>query len=181
VQDERELVRRAQHGEPEAFSALYEQHFDKIYRYVVLKVGSRADAEDLTQQAFIRALESIGSYRWRGLPFSSWLFRIAHNQVVDHLRKKGREKRAPFEEAMAVSTADPAQVAEQRLTLERLSEACKQLTEAQREVVYLRFGSELSVAETAGAMHRSQGAVKALQHDAVRRLRRIVFPSDSDV
>ena len=82
---------------------------------------------------------------------------------------------------MAVSTANPAQVAEQRLTLDRLNEACKQLTEAQREVVYLRFGSELSVAETAGVMHRSQGAVKALQHDAVKRLRRIVFPSDSDV
>lgn len=67
-------MRRVQRGEPEAFEQLYEAHFDRIYRYIVLKVSNQADAEDLTQQVFLKALESIGSFRWRGVPFSSWLF-----------------------------------------------------------------------------------------------------------
>jgi len=181
VQQEESLVRRAQQGEPEAFAQLYEAHFDKMHRYIVLRVRNQADAEDLTQQVFLKALESIGSYRWRGMPFSSWLFRIAHNQVVDHFRKRRKEKRTlPLDEARTVSGADPALLAEQRLRLEQLAVAYQQLTEAQREVISLRLAGGLSVAETAKVMGKSEGAVKVLQHDALVKLRRILSSSNEE-
>ena len=180
MQQEERLVQRAKQGEPQAFEQLYEAYFDKIYRYVVLKVGNRADAEDLTQQVFLKALESIGSFRWRGVPFSSWLFRIAHNQVVDYFRKKSREKALPLDEARTVSVSDPAALAELRLKVEQLAAACEQLSEAQREVISLRFAGGLSVAETAKAMGRGDGAARVLQHEALVRLRRILSPGNEE-
>jgi len=179
VQSEEDLVRRAQRGDTEAFAQLCEAHFDKIYRYIALKVRNRADAEDLTQQAFLKATEALGSYRWKGLPFASWLFRIAHNQVIDHFRKMSKESGVPLDEAITVAPDDPVSITEQRMTMAQLTAACEQLSEAQREVIYLRFGSELSIAETARAMCRREGAIKALQHDAVVKLRRIVFQDEA--
>lgn len=178
--EEELLVRRAQQDEPEAFAQLFERYFDSLYRYIVLRVGNRADAEDLTQQTFLKALESIKSYSCRGLPFSSWLFRIAHNQTVDHYRKRSKEQSIPLEETRALANDDPASLAEQRITMAQLAEACQQLTEAQREVIYLRFSSELSVAETARTMGKREGAVKVLQHDAVRKLRKIFEARSGD-
>jgi len=180
VQNEEGLVRQAQKGNPEAFAQLFEAHFDSLYRYIALKVGNRADAEDLTQQTFLKALESIGSYRWRGLPFSSWLFRIAHNQTVDYYRKRSKEQNIPLDETRALASDDPASLAEQRITLSQLAVACQQLTEAQREVIYLRFGNEMSVAETAKIMGKREGAVKVLQHDAVKKLRKIFEARNGD-
>jgi len=182
VQHEMDLVGRARKGDANAFEQLYEAHFDRIYRYVVLRVGSRADAEDITQQVFVKALESIGSFRWRGVPFASWLYRIARNQIVDHYRKKSRTETAPLDEARTASTADPVDIAERRLKLEELAAACRQLPETQREVVLLRFAGGLSVAETARAMGKSEGATKVLQHEALKKLRRILssISGDSD-
>ena len=118
MQREEELVHRAQRHDAGAFGQLYEEHFDRIYRYIVLRVRNEADAEDLTQQVFLKALEHIGSYHYRGMPFASWLFRIAHNQVVDHWKKKSREKvklltQDEMAEAGALSDDDPAALAEQ--------------------------------------------------------------------
>lgn len=183
MQREEDLVRRAQRQDPEAFGQLYEQHFDRIYRYVVLRVRHKADAEDLTQQVFLKALEHIGSYRCRGMPFASWLFRIAHNQVVDHWKKKSREKvklvtQDEVAEAGAVSSDDPAALAEQSFGLEQLAAACGQLSDGQREVISLRFAGGLSVAETAKVMGKREGAVKVLQHAALKKLRRILLPGE---
>jgi RNA polymerase sigma-70 factor (ECF subfamily) len=180
VHSEEDLVLRAQRGDAEAFSLLCEAHFDKIYRYISLKVRNRADAEDLTQQAFLKATEAIGSYRWKGLPFASWLFRIAHNQVVDQYRKMSKEAEVPLDEAITVAPDDPVSLTEQRMTLAQLAAACDRLSEMQREIIYLRFGSELSIAETARVMGKREGAIKALQHDAVVKLRRIVFEDETE-
>lgn len=181
VHREEDLVRRAQRREPEAFGQLYEEHFDRIYRYIMLRVRSQADAEDLTQQVFLKALENIGSYRWRGMPFASWLFRIAHNLVVDYWKKKSREKVAavaPEEiDEMAPSQDDPAARAELNFDMKQLAEACEHLTDAQREIISLRFAGGLSVAESAKVMGKSEGAVKVLQHAALVRLRRILCPT----
>jgi RNA polymerase sigma-70 factor (ECF subfamily) len=84
VQDEESLVRRAKENDEAALTQLYEENFDKIYRYIVLKIGDRTEAEDMTQQVFLKAFKSISGYRSRGSQFSSWLFRIAHNQMVDY-------------------------------------------------------------------------------------------------
>ena len=182
---EEDLVRRAQRREPEAFGQLYEEHFDRIYRYVILRVRNQAEAEDITQQVFLKALENIGSYRWRGMPFASWLFRIAHNLVVDHWKKKSREKVAavaPEEiDEMAASPNDPAALAELSFDIRQLAAACEQLTDGQREIVSLRFAGGLSVAEAAKVMGKSEGAVKVLQHAALVKLRRILCPTGEEV
>jgi len=179
---EESLIQRAKKGEPEAFEQLYEANFDRIYRYLLLKVRNRADAEDMTQQVFLKALESIGSFRWRGVPFSAWLFRIARNQAVDYFRKKSKQAMLPLDEARSVSMADidPVALAEQKLRIEQLAVACQSLSEAQREVISLRFAGGLSVAETAKAMGKSEGAVKVSQHDAIVKLRLILSSSGGE-
>lgn len=179
---EESLVQRAKQGEPEAFEQLYEAHFDRIYRYLLLKVRNRADAEDMTQQVFLKALESVRSFHWRGVSFSAWLFRIAHNQAVDHFRTKGKQKTLPLDEARSVSMTDidPVALAEQELRIEELATACQRLSEAQQEVISLRFAGGLSVAETAKTMGKSEGAVKVLQHEAIVKLRRILSASGGE-
>ncbi len=172
MQDEQSLVRRAQQRDQEAWATLYEEHFDKIYRYVALKIGNEIEAEDMAQQVFLKALRSISSFKWKGEPFSAWLFRIAHNQVVDYLRKRTKQSTIPLDESLAVSGSDPQQLAERKLDIEQLTLATRQLTQAQREVISLRFAGELSLAEVAKVMGKSQGAVKALQHSAIVALRK---------
>ena len=83
VQDEQSLVQRAQQHDQEAFAQLYEEYFGKIYRYVSLRIGNQAEAEDMTQQVFLSAIKSISSFKWRNIPCSAWLFRIRHNKAVD--------------------------------------------------------------------------------------------------
>jgi RNA polymerase sigma-70 factor (ECF subfamily) len=174
VQIEESLVERAKQHDQEAFAQLYERHFDRIYRYLVLKVGDETEAEDMTQQVFLNALQSISSFKWKGVSFSAWLFRIAHNQAVDFLRRKSKRATVPLDESLAASDSNPQLLTEQRLDIKQLVGATQKLTKAQREVIALRFASGLSVAEVAKAMGKSQGAVKALQHSAVVSLRRVM-------
>ena len=115
MQDEESLVRRAQQQDKEAFAQLYEANFNKIYRYVVIRIGNKTEAEDVAQQVFLNALRSISSFKWKGVSFSAWLFRIAHNQAVDFLRKKTRRTSVPLDESLAASDINPQLVAEQRL------------------------------------------------------------------
>ena len=172
MQDEKSLVQRAKQQDKEAFAQLYEAHFDKIYRYVVIRIGNKTEAEDVTQQVFLKALKSISSFRWQGVPFSAWLFRIAHNQVVDYFRKNKKRVTVPLDESLVSHEGDPQSTAERKLDIEQLVDATKQLTGAQREVISLRFAGELPVAEVAKIMGRSEGAVKALQHSAIVSLRK---------
>ena len=172
MQDEESLVRRAQQQDQEAFAQLYEANFDKIYRYVALRIGNKTEAEDVTQQVFINALKSISSFKWKGVPFSAWLFRIAHNQMVDYLRKKTRQATAPLDESLVSHDDNPQLAVERKLDIEQLGAATRYLTKAQREVISLRFAGELSIAEVAKVMGKSQGAVKALQHSAIVALRK---------
>ena len=174
MQDEESLVRRAQQRDQVALTQLYEENFDKIYRYIVLKIGDRTEAEDMTQQVFLNALKSISSYKWKGMPFSSWLFCIAHNQVVDYYRKKSKRATVPLDESIAAGNSDPGKVAERKIEIEQMAQAAKQLTKAQQEVISLRFAGDLSIAEVARVMHKSEGAIKALQHSAIMALRRIM-------
>jgi len=172
VQDEESRVQRAKQGDGQAFTQLYEDHFDRIYRYVALKIGDKAEAEDMTQQVFLNALQSISSFKWKGIPFSAWLFRIAHNQIVDYLRKKGKQVAVPLNESLVSSDSNPQLMAERSLDIKQLLLATRQLTETQREVISLRFAGELSIAQVAKIIGKSQGAVKALQHSAIAALRK---------
>ena len=173
---ERDVVSREIKGDGEAFAQLYEEHFDRIYRYVYLKVGNQAEAEDLTQEVFVKALEAIGSYKWRDLPFASWLFRIAHNQVVDYFRKQGKVEKVALEDDITlVSGSNPALMAERELEIEEVINSVKKLSPAQRDVISLRFGAGLSVAEVAKVLEKSMGTVKALQYNGVAALKKMLL------
>jgi len=180
VQDEQNLVRRAQEQDQEAFAELYEAYFDKIYRYIVLKIGDRTEAEDMTQQVFLKVLKSLPSYKWKDVPFSAWLYRIAHNQVVDYFRKTSRQQSIELTEAITPDDPDenPEHQTELKADINHLVKATRQLSKAQQEVIALRFSSDLPVAEVARLMGKSEGAVKALQHSAVVALRKIMLTAE---
>ena len=173
MQDEESLVRRAQQRDTEAFSRLYEAYFDKIYRYIVMRVRNETEAEDMTQQVFMKMLQSISSYKSRGVPFSSWLYRIAHNQVVDFLRQQNKKATVDIEGLPIQDMGeDPQHIMEKEIDIEQLKQATRKLTASQQEVLSLRFAGELSIAECAQIMGKSEGAIKALQHSAVLALRK---------
>jgi len=180
VHDEGDLVRRATQGDQQAFAQLYEAHFDRIYRYVSIRIGDKVEAEDMTQQVFVNALHSISSFKWQGKPFTAWLFRIAHNQVVDYLRRKKRQPATLLNESLPSRDSNPQTVAELSLDIECLSRATQRLTKAQREVISLRFAGGLSTIEVARIMGKSQGAIKALQHSAIVTLRKVLLVRDDE-
>ncbi len=172
---EEALVHRAINGDPEAFGDLYVQHLDKIYRYVAYRVGNERRAEDLTEQIFLKAWEAIGDYKPRGHPFSSWLYRIAHNAVVDHYRATKEETSL---ESVAFSLADDSPGPEDRLMKKRevssLLEALRQLSEEKQELIILRFVEGLSHARVAEILNKSEGACRVMQHRALASLSEIL-------
>ncbi len=175
------LVRRAQTGDAAAFGELYEACYDRIYRYVAFKCGSRMEAEDLTSDVFLKMIESIGKFRFQGYPFTSWLYRIAHNVVVDHFRRKGRRPTTTLDAARHAtdgSHADMERIAEIGWSMRQVSDAMESLTDLQREVITLRFAAGLSIMETAQVVGRRQNAVKSLQHAGIRKLRRAMAPPE---
>ena len=173
------LVRMAQEGDTSSFGELYERFFDQIYRYVSFKTGSPSEAEDITGEVFVRMLESIHKFKWQGHPFSSWLFRIAHNLVVDHFRRKGKRNVVSLDnttinvEAVAVDVDNHIDT---EMSMDEVRKAMVGLTDLQKEVISLRFAAGLSVAETAEAVGKKENAVKALQHAGLKKLRRFLNP-----
>ena len=177
-----DLVMKAQGGDQSSFALLYERFFDQIFRYVSFKTGSLTEAEDITGEVFVRMIESIHRFKWQGHPFSSWLFRIAHNLIVDYFRKKGKKALVPLEGA--AENLPSAQVdVDGRLDIElamyEIRGAMKGLTDLQREVISMRFAGGLSVAETARAIGKKDNAVKALQHAGLKKLRKMLVAEDS--
>jgi RNA polymerase sigma-70 factor (ECF subfamily) len=173
--DEEVWVRRAQHGEAGALTYLFESNFDRVYRYAFVRLQDHAEAEDVTQQVFERMLESIKRYEPRGAPFASWLFRIAHNLIVDQVRRSRSGERAI--DAVRASTLpdDPEEDALIRLEGSEVRVLMARLNDSQRQVLELRFAAQLNVAETADAMQRSVDAVKSLQYSALKTLRALML------
>ena len=171
--DERALVERAQNGDGEALEELYLLHFDRIYGYLQMTVGNRHDAEDLTNQTFVKMLERIDGFEWRKVPFSAWLFRIAHNLAVDHFRARRRwqpEEDPPEPlDAESRSAEDEALHAIGRGSMLELIE---ELSDDQQQVLTLKFGFNFSNGEAATILGKTEGAVKSLQHRALASLQR---------
>ena len=171
------LVDGAQKGDQASFAALYEHFFDRIYRYVNFKLRDPVEAEDVTGEVFLKMLESIHSFKWQGFPFSSWIFRIAHNLVVDHFRRKGKRPTVYLDEvsqSVGAYSWDLDGFIDRKLTLGEVYGAMSGLTDLQREVITLRFAGELSLAETAEVVGRKANAVKALQHAGLKKLRSLI-------
>lgn len=179
--DERSWVERARTGDPEAVGWLYERYFDRIYKYIYLKVGDPTDAEDLTEQVFLKMIEAISNFQWQGSTFSSWLYRIAHNQVIDTLRQHTRRPQValePVADVLASDGDDPYRLAERSDFRDHLREAMGQLTDLQAQVISLKFAGEMSNAEVAHVLNRTEGAVKALQYSALQNLQKLMVHHD---
>jgi len=171
--NEEELVRRAVRGDAEAFGDLYVRYLDDIYRYIFYKVRDERRAEDLTERVFIKAWEAIEGYELRGYPLSSWLYRIAHNAVVDHYRSSREEESL---DAVAFTLADkspgPEQTVIERREVSRLLEAIAELSEEKQRLIILRFVEGLSHAQAAQILGKSEGACRVIQHRALLALSR---------
>jgi RNA polymerase sigma-70 factor, ECF subfamily len=171
----RDLVERAQRGDRTALEELYLLHFDRIYSYLHMSVGSRHDAEDLTTQTFVKMLESIGRFRWKSVPFSAWLFRIAHNLAMDHFRAKRRWQ--PEEEPPEPVGAEETSAEDQAFAAmgnASLLELIARLSPEQRHVLTLKFVFRFSNGEAAAILGKTEGAVKSLQHRALSSLQKHV-------
>jgi RNA polymerase sigma-70 factor, ECF subfamily len=168
------LIQRAQCGEAEAFGELYEQHLAAIYRYVFYRVGQVAEAEDLTELVFLKAWQALGQYRRRDVPFSAWLYRIAHNVVID--RYRSHRDMVPLDDQTDLH--DPAAGLEEWIIglemSEVLAQAIAQLPPDHQQVLVLRFINGLNHTETSRVLGRSEEAVRVLQHRALNELRAIL-------
>ena len=154
--------------------SLYDEYYTKIAHYAFVRIGDRTEAEDLAGEVFLKALESLKSYEERGIPMQAWLFRIAHNLVVDHLRKAAKRKTVSIDTVQIEAEADPAILADKNIELEKVAGAMEQLTPEQREVLRLRFFGGLTSKEAGSILNKSDGAVREMQRAAVEKLRRLL-------
>ena len=172
---ERALVDAARAGDEAALAELYNLYFPRVYRYIIARMGNPYDAEDLTEEVFLRVLDAIERFQWREAPFSAWLFRIAHNAVISQRRKEGaRGRSSPLSDALPMNSQGPDEMVENRIILNEVMRTAETLPEAQRRVIGLRFAAGLTVAETAQAMGKGEGSVKVIQHKAIAKLREIL-------
>lgn len=163
---ERELIEAAQ-KDPTRFAELYEDNFERVYAYVAQRVRSRDAAQDVTAEVFHSALANLGSYQWRGVPFSAWLLRIAANAISDRWQSAAREQGKPAPEEPAHANISLEDVEESA----RLFRLVDKLPGEQRRVVQMRFAEEKSIREIAVALGKTEGAIKQLQFRALESLR----------
>lgn len=170
--DERDLVERAKR-DPEAFGLLYERYVAQIYRYLYYRTGNHQDAEDLTARTFYRALEHLPRYQERGLPFTAWLYRIAHNIVVNWQRDRRRRPVVALDRVVtSAAESDPQGMLEEEEERERLMRAFQALAPDRQELLILKFVEGMSNAQIGAIMGRSEGAIKSLYHRTLLELKK---------
>ncbi|MFC2122220.1 RNA polymerase sigma factor [Bacteroidota bacterium] len=163
------LVRRAASGDSEAFGELYSIYFDRIYRYVVYQVRDKMTAEDVTEETFVKAWKAIDSCKGKEKTFSPWLYRIAHNQAIDNLRKQRKYLSTDMGDLAEAGSYEPKE--QERLEQQEMLAAISDLPPNQKQVIILRFIEGLSNQEVAQIMGKRQGAVRMLQTRALVSLR----------
>ena len=173
IDGEEQLIRSAVGGDSSAFGSLYDRYQPAIYRFVVVKVGSREEAEDITHHVFLSAWANVRTYKHRGHPFSSWLYQIARNMVIDHYRS--RKDDVSLDKLDPESSIIPAAAQLDlsiKLQLERVSRAVKELKPDYQDVIILRFIEDLPLKEVSAILKKSEGAVKLAQHRAIIELKK---------
>ncbi|MFU8796214.1 MAG: RNA polymerase sigma factor [Dehalococcoidia bacterium] len=169
--DEAVFVEKAIGGDAGAFGRLYDMHVDRVYRHIYYRVGNQTDAEDLTQQAFLKAWQSIGRYRRTAIPFVGWLLTISHNLVVDFYRTRKDRAYLEAESLASDSASDPVKAAQDSLDQQRLRRAILQLGRIEQQVVTMRFMEGFGFAEIASVLHKKEGNVRVILHRALTKLR----------
>lgn len=168
--DVRNLVEKAARGDIGAFGEIYSIYLDRIFRYVFYQVKNRATAEDLTEEIFVKAWESISKFRWKGPPFVAWLYKIARNHIIDYFRTN-RQQEILDEETLS-DDKNPEQEADNRQMQSVLSKAISDLPQQQRQIIVLKFIEGLENCEIAQVLKKSQGSIRILQMRALIALRR---------
>ncbi|MEK7216145.1 MAG: sigma-70 family RNA polymerase sigma factor [Chloroflexota bacterium] len=170
-----ELVELARRREPGGLNALYERYYDRMFRFAYTRLGNRQDAEDVTQDVFLKMVDKIGSFKWQGVPFAAWLFKIGHNSVTDfHRKSNARGPQTHLEDLPLIASDNPEETVVNKLVLEAVNENIQRLSPAQQQVLALRFGADLSVLDTARILNKAEGTVKATQFQAFQALRKLM-------
>lgn len=159
-----------------AVAGLYETHYERVARYITVRIGNIDEAEDLASEVFVRALRGVEGYKETGAPMEAWLFKIAHNLVVDYLRSRGRRPAlVPLDEDIQVASEhNPGEDLERQEEIRELRRAMEQLTPSQRQVLALRFGGEMTSEQVAKLMGKNPGAVREMQSAGIKKLREIL-------
>ena len=174
-----ELIALAQAGSREAFGDLYERHLAAIYRYVFYRAGDDREAEDLTEAVFVKAWDALDRYRPTEAPFTAWLYRIAHNLLIDAHRT--RKPMDALDEQHPDGRPGPERETESREQAASVHAALSQLEPVQQQVLTLRFLAELSHAETARIVGKTEGAIRVIQHRALALLRHLLAEKVGDL
>lgn len=174
--DEAALRERAAALDPAALTEIYDQFSGRIYSYIYHRTGDSPAAEDLTGEVFVRVLDAIQQDRTWTTTLQGWLFRIAHNLVVDHFRRQSKRDGPSLDERW-MAPVDPEHTFEALFYSHQLRSALGHLTEEQQQVIVLKFVEDLSNAQVAEVMGKTEGAVKALQHRGIAALRRVMDDS----
>ena len=169
-----ELAQRTADGEKDAFAEIYGILLDPIYRYLYWNLYSREDAEDLAEEVFLKCLLNIGGYDPKRGTFKAWVFRIAHNLMVDHQRQRGRRGQEELKDEMEDGAPAVPQSLEEEERARVLRKSLDGLPSNQRQVIVMKFFADMNNSEVAKALGRSEGAVNAMQHRALRRLGKIL-------
>ena len=169
-----DLVERSKENDEDAFGELYSLYVDSIYRYIYIKIKVSHEAEDLVQQVFLKAWSSIRTFKYEKFPFSSWLYRIAHNQVIDYYRSRKKSNLSIKEEIIVDSSDNPAISQDQKSDKRELERAIRNLPENQQQVIILKFIEELDNKEIAKIIGKSEGAIRVLQYRALKMLKKIL-------
>ncbi len=169
-----QLFELAREYDAAALAEIYDRYAEPIYRYLYRILGNAAESEDLTSEVFLKLLQTLGTRRAPRKQLAGWLYRVAHNAAMDFLRKQGKRGTMPLEEAVASDSEPPSSKVEEQEASEKLRSSLQHLTVEQQQVILLRFGEELKLAEIAQLMGKSLGAVKIQQHRAIRRLRQLL-------
>lgn len=181
IENEFKIIRQAQKGDAESFGLLYDHYLPKIYRFIFIKTSIKEEAEDFTHEVFLSAWKNIENYDHRGYPFSSWLYQIARNRVIDSYRTK---KDVISMENLGENALPVKAMIESELDKEKeinaVKSAIKSLSEDQQNVIILRYIEDLTPAEIAAAINRSEGAVRLIQHRAVVKLREIISKENNE-
>ena len=170
---DKEVLALASKGDQEAFGLLYERYVDRIYNYIYYRTGNQHDAEDLASRVFYRALRHIGNYQDRGLPFSAWLYRIAHNLVANWHRDNSRKREIPLDESFSLRfKGDQPETAVLKIEEQSsLLSVIRRLPPDRQQLLILKFVEYLPNAEIGQIMGRTEGAIKSLYHRTLLSLR----------
>ena len=175
LEGEQHLIEKAQGGDRECFSALYNHYVPPIYRFICMKVSGREESEDLTHEVFLSAWQNLGRYKPQGFPFSSWLYQIARNRVIDYYRVRRTHTNLETVDAELISAPSGLEEhLDSNFNLQKIKSVLHKLSGDQQDVLILKFIQDLSHQEIAQAMKKSEGAVRLIQHRAIRSLKELL-------